>query len=276
VSQPALSLASIDPLELPDVQAEAPAIPIVVDEAGIADLRYPITVHLADGTCYPTVAEASFAASVPADVRGVHMSRFVEILHEWHKRISVQTLAALLADLSDRLAADAVVARLEFPLFLERSAPVSGGGALVGYDCSLEGRLEADASGCTLTTRVPITSLCPCSREISDYGAHNQRGIIETSVSFALSRDVEPLDLSDLIRATEEAGSAPIYALLKRTDERYVTMQAYENPAFVEDITRAVAAALRPDSRIRVGRVRVVNEESIHAHNAYAAIKWTS
>jgi GTP cyclohydrolase IB len=276
VSQPALSLASLDPLELPDVQAEAPAIPIVVDEAGIADLRYPITVHLADGTCYPTVANTSFAASVRADARGVHMSRFVEILHEWHRRIGVQALSALLADLSDRLSADAVVAKLEFPLFLERSAPVTSGSALVGYECSLEGRLGADAMGCTLTTRVPITSLCPCSREISDYGAHNQRGTIEASVSFALSNDVEPLDFSDLIGVAEEAGSAPIYALLKRTDERYVTMQAYENPAFVEDITRAVAAALRPDTRIRVGSVRVVNEESIHAHNAYAAIKWTN
>src|ERR687896_95447 len=180
MSQPALSLASLDPLELPDVQAETPAIPIVVDEAGIADLRYPITVHLSDGTSYATVAETSFAASVPADVRGVHMSRFVEILHEWHKRIGVQTVSALLADLSGRLSADAVVARLTFPLFRERNAPVSGGDALVGYDCSLEGRLGSDAMGCTLTTRVPITSLCPCSREISDYGAHNQRGTIET------------------------------------------------------------------------------------------------
>jgi GTP cyclohydrolase FolE2 len=121
---------------------------------------------------------------------------------------------------------------------------------------------------------VPITSLCPCSREISDYGAHNQRGSIEISVSFDLMSEAEPLDFGDLITAAEAAGSAPIYSLLKRTDERYVTMRAYENPAFVEDITRAVASALRADVRIRAGRVRVVNEESIHSHNAYAAIRW--
>jgi GTP cyclohydrolase IB len=275
VSQPTLSLAGLDPLELPDVQSEAPAIPIVLDEAGIADLRYPITVQLADGTSYPTVATTSFAASVAADIRGVHMSRFVETLHDWRDRIAVRTLAALLSHLGNSLAAQAVVARFEFPLFLERVAPASGGRALVGYDCSLEGRLHSRGTDCTLTTRVPITSLCPCSREISDYGAHNQRGSIETSVFFELIDTVRPLDFSDLIATGEEAGSAPIYSLLKRTDERYVTMQAYENPAFVEDITRAVAAALKSDSRIRKGRVRVVNEESIHSHNAYAAIGWT-
>jgi GTP cyclohydrolase I len=186
----------------------------------------------------------------------------------------VHTLSALLADLADRLAAHAVVARFEFPLFLMRTGPVSGGDALVGYDCSLEGRLNSAGASCTLTTHVPITSLCTCSREVSDYGAHNQRGSIEISVNFAFTDAAQPLHFSDLIELAEEAGSAPIYSLLKRTDERYVTMRAYENPAFVEDITRAVAAALKPDTRIRTGRVRVVNEESIHNHNAYAAIKW--
>jgi GTP cyclohydrolase I len=275
VSQSALSLASLEPHDLPDVQAEAPAIPMLLDEAGIADLRYPITLHQSDGSSHPTIATTSFAASVSADTRGVHMSRFVETLHNWHDRIAVDTLSTLLTDLADRLAARDVVAKFDFPLFLERTAPVSGGRALVAYDCSLEGRLRSSTIDCTLTTRVPITSLCPCSREISDYGAHNQRGSIEIAVSFELIEDAEPLDFGELIAAAEEAGSAPIYSLLKRTDERYVTMQAYENPAFVEDITRAVAAALRPDPRIRAGRVRVVNEESIHSHNAYAAIKWT-
>jgi GTP cyclohydrolase FolE2 len=276
VSQPALSLAGPRPdrLDLPDVQAEAPSSPLALDEAGITDLRYPITLQQADGSAHPTVATASFAASVAADTRGVHMSRFVETLHDWHDRIAIRTLSRLLADLRDRMDAGSVVARLDFPLFLEREAPVSGGSALVAYDCSLKGRLDERSTSCVLTTRVPITSLCPCSREISDYGAHNQRGSIEIRVSFDLSTETEPLDFVDLITAAEEAGSAPIYSLLKRTDERYVTMQAYENPAFVEDITRAVALALRPDPRIHAGRVRVVNEESIHSHNAYAAIKW--
>ena len=274
MSQPALSLAASEPRDLPDVQAEAPAIPLLLDEAGISDLRYPITVHLADGSTHPTVATTSFAASVPADTRGVHMSRIVETLHDWRSRIAVDTFPGLLSDLAERVDAQTVLARIEFPLFLERTGPVSGGSAFVAYDCALEGRLHSGGHSLSLTVRVPITSLCPCSREISDYGAHNQRGSIEVSANCGL-RDVSgSLDLTDLIAATESAGSAPIYTLLKRTDERYVTMQAYENPAFVEDITRAVAAALQPDPRIREGRVRVVNEESIHSHNAYASVTW--
>jgi GTP cyclohydrolase I len=275
VSQPALSLAGAEPRNLPDVQAEAPAIPLLLDEAGVSDLRYPITVHLVDGSAHPTVATTSFAASVPVDTRGVHMSRFVETLHDWRNRIAVDTFPGLLADLAERVAAETVVARIEFPLFLERTGPVSGGEAFVAYDCALVGRLRSGATSLSLTVRVPITSLCPCSREISDYGAHNQRGSIEVDANCGLSNVGHPLDLSDLIAATETAGSAPIYTLLKRPDERHVTMQAYENPAFVEDITRAVAATLQPDLRIREGRVQVVNEESIHSHNAYAAIQWT-
>ena len=267
-------LVSIHPIELPDVQAEAPAIAIHLDEAGISDLRYPITVHLTDGSQQPTVATVSFAASVADDTRGAHMSRFVEILHTWRNRIGVSGFFLLLGELSDRLEAEAAVAKLDFPLFLERKGPVSGGGALLAYDCSLEGRLDSQGAQCALTARVPITSLCPCSREISDYGAHNQRGTVAISVAFELSEDVEVIDFSDLVEVAEDAGSAPVYSLLKRTDERYITMRAYENPAFVEDITRAVAAALRTDSRIRSGHVRVVNEESIHSHNAYAAVSW--
>lgn len=274
MSYPALSLAKSNPVSLPDVQAEAPAIPITLDEAGIDDLRYPIAVHLADGSSHPTVAIASLAASVSADTRGVHMSRFVEILHDWHERIGIRTFPALLAEVRDRLSAEVVVAKFEFPLFLERAGPVSGRGALVCYDCSIEGRLCSGRTDCSLLTRVPIVSLCPCSREISDYGAHSQRGCIEARVSFELPNAANPIDLDDLIGLAEGAGSAPIFSLLKRNDERYVTMQAYDNPAFVEDITRAVAAALKSDARIRAGQVRVVNEESIHAHNAYAAVKW--
>jgi GTP cyclohydrolase FolE2 len=274
MSQPALSLIGLEPVALPDVQAEAPAIPMLVDEAGIADLRYPVTIQLGDGSSHATVANASIAASVPAHVRGVHMSRFVESLHTWHRRLGVAALPGFLTDLSERCEGGAVTARLEFPLFLERSAPVSDRGAYVAYDCSLEGHLIANEISCTLTTRVPITSLCPCSREISDYGAHNQRGAIEAMIGFALPTE-EPIDFHEVIDHAENAGSAPIYSLLKRTDERYVTMQAYENPAFVEDIARAVAAKLKSDARVRTGSVRVVNQESIHAHNAYAAIKWT-
>jgi GTP cyclohydrolase IB len=272
MNRPALSLAGTS-LELPDIQAEAPAIPLLLDEAGISDLRYPLTVELADGSRHATVATVSLAASVAADARGVHMSRFVETLHKWRSDIAVTRLPGLLSDLADRAAAEEVFARFEFPLFLERRGPVSGGTALVGYDCVIETQL-APKTMVQLTVRVPITSLCPCSREISDYGAHNQRGTVEITADTALQGSCEPLDLRDLIAAADAAGSAPIYTLLKRSDERLLTMQAYENPAFVEDITRTVAASLMGDQRIRCGRVRVVNEESIHSHNAYASVAW--
>ena len=274
MSQPALSLANSTP-ELPDVQAEAPAIPLLLNEAGVSDLRYPLTVELADGSKHATVATVSLAASVAADARGVHMSRFVEVLHNWRSDIAIARVPALLAELAERTSAEEVLVRFEFPLFLERSGPASGGTALVAYDCVVEARLALDTT-VRLTVRVPVTSLCPCSREISDYGAHNQRGTVEISVHTAPHGALGTIDLRELIAAAEAAGSAPIYTLLKRSDERLLTMQAYENPAFVEDITRTVAAGLKEDRRISRGRVQVVNEESIHSHNAYAAIAWVS
>jgi GTP cyclohydrolase FolE2 len=275
VSGSVAPLVPIRDVELPDVQAEPPAIALQLDEAGVSGLRYPITVHLSDGSQQATVASVAFAASVAAETRGVHMSRFVESLHVWRNRIGVSTLSALLGEIRERLDAQSAVARFDFPLFLERTGPVSGGGALVPYDCLLEGQVGRTGAQCTLTIRVPITSLCPCSREISDYGAHNQRGNVEIQVSFDLSAEAEYIDFCELVEIAESAGSAPIYSLLKRSDERYITMRAYENPAFVEDITRVVAATLTEDRRISSGRVRVVNEESIHSHNAYAAIQWT-
>ena len=193
-------------LELADVQAEPPAIALALDEAGVSDLRYPITIHLADGTHQRTVAKVSFAASVAASVRGVHMSRFVEVMHDWRDRIGVSALLPLLRELTRRLEAHVAVARLDFPLFLERVAPVTDGVAMVVYDCSLECRLNAQHAEYTLTTRVPVTSLCPCSREISDYGAHNQRGSVEISVTFATEHRPQWNRLQDLIEVAEKAG----------------------------------------------------------------------
>jgi MptA/FolE2 family GTP cyclohydrolase len=203
------------------------------------------------------------------------MSRFVEVLHAWRNRVGVSTLSRLLEELRERLEAKTAVARFDYPLFLERTGPLSGGGAMVAYDCSLEAFLDQREAQCSLTTRVPTTSLCPCSREISDYGAHNQRGSVEINVTFDLSADTDYIDFTELVDVAEGAASAPIYSLLKRSDERYVTMRAYENPAFVEDITRGVGAALTQDARIKSGRVRVVNIESIHSHDAFASLAWT-
>ena len=171
------------------------------------DLRYPITVHLADGSQQSTVASVSFAASVASDIRGVHMSRFVEILHSWRNRISISTLPALLAEVTERLRAQSATATLAFPLFLERKGPVSGGAALLAYDCEIDARLDSEGVTCELTVLVPITSLCPCSREISDYGAHNQRGCVAISVIFEVRGDIDAPDFPDLVAVAENAGS---------------------------------------------------------------------
>jgi GTP cyclohydrolase FolE2 len=259
---------------LPDIQAEAPQLPIALDEAGISDLRYPITVHLTDGSHHHTVANVSLSVSVAADSRGVHMSRLVELIHDWHRRISVLRFADLLADLAGRLDSDSAYGTLRFPLFLERSAPVTGVGAYVPIDCVIRGGLTGSELTCALSVRVPVQSLCPCSREISDYGAHNQRGSVEIAVDLDPVAHTTALDFETLVVAAEQAASAPIFSVLKRPDERHVTMRAYENPAFVEDITRSVADLLRKDTRIRSGHVHVVNEESIHSHNAYATTTW--
>lgn len=273
------SVAPLIPLreiELPDVQGEAPALAITIDEAGVSDLRYPVVVHLADGSQQPTVASVSLAAGVAADARGVHMSRFVETLHVWRNRIGVSTLVPLLEEIRERLDARTALVRFDFPLFLERRGPVSGGAALVPYDCSLKGSISEKGTWGTLTAGVPVTSLCPCSREISDYGAHNQRGSVVIDVDFCPSEGEHLVDFNELVEVAERAGSAPVYSLLKRSDERHITMLAYENPAFVEDIIRTVASDLAQDERILSGRIRATNEESIHSHNAYAAITWGS
>jgi GTP cyclohydrolase FolE2 len=273
VSARAGDLVELHAFGLPDVQAEQPAVALALDEAGISDLRYPISFDVG-GQPQRTVATVALAASVADTVRGVHMSRFVEALHEWHDRLSVEGVLALLDDVLNRLGAETATVALDFPVFLERTAPVSAGAAFVPYDCRLQGEVSRASRSMTLTIRVPVTSLCPCSREISDYGAHNQRGTVEISVSLRLDGVDARVELGELIDLAEAAGSAPIYTALKRSDERFVTMNAYENPAFVEDMTRAVADALRRDERLLAGRVRVVNEESIHTHNAYASVAW--
>jgi GTP cyclohydrolase FolE2 len=256
-------------LALEDVQGQADTRAVTIDEVGIADLRYPVRVAGRDGATQGTVATVSATASLEADQRGTHMSRFVEVLGE-HRLVLDQVACVTLAEqLRDRLNSSRATLTLEFPYFIERAAPVSDLPGLV----DVEARLHVVAGAAIevrVGARVPITSLCPCSREISDYGAHNQRGHVEIDVT---CRPGATVWFEDLIDIAEAAASAPIYSLLKRVDERHVTMTAYENPAFVEDIARDVVVALRTDSRLREFAVRVTNQESIHNHNAVATIR---
>ncbi len=262
----------MNPLTLPaleDVQNQSDDRGIAIDEVGIAGLRLPVRVAGPGGTAQPTVADIAMNVELDAATKGTHMSRFVEVLSAHSGPLDGAALGEIARELQERLGSPTAQIHLAFAYFVDRSAPVTGGTAPVEY----EGRLDAEAHD-TVTlgigVRVPIASLCPCSKEISDYGAHNQRGYVDVDVTCAHGAS---LSLDDLIAAAEGAASAPIYALLKRPDERFVTMQAYENPAFVEDIARDVAIALRGDARIDRFSVTVRNLESIHAHDAVATIR---
>ena len=165
---------------------------------------------------------------------------------------------------------------LSFPYFLKRTSPVSGAQALMDYECWLSGEINGTDEDYVLTVKVPVTSLCPCSKEISDYGAHNQRGYLTIEVRSTLNSNGAPMTIwiDDLVEIAENSASCPIYPLLKRPDERYVTMQAYNNHVFVEDMVRDVATALKEDERVAWFSVRAENEESIHNHNAFAYLEW--
>jgi GTP cyclohydrolase IB len=268
----------VNPLEvlaLNDVQAQADTRGLPIDHVGIEDLDYPVTI-LDRRIRHQTVASVALGVALPATARGTHMSRFVETLDEHRQHLSGAHLPAVLADLLARLDADAGEITLRFPLFLEREAPASGRSSLMGYEGHLAVRAANGITESRAGVRVAVTSLCPCSKEISDYGAHNQRGHIEIDVLRRDQRAIgEPIWLADLIDVAEAAASAPLYPLLKRADERHVTMLAYDNPVFVEDIVRNAALALQDDSRVSEFRVKATNLESIHNHNATATITWT-
>jgi GTP cyclohydrolase I len=217
------------------------------------------------------------SVNLPRQFKGTHMSRFIEVLNSHRGEITMRTLPAILQELKDRLNAESAQIQVEFPYFVERCAPVSGSRALMDYECTFIGQMDGGSSDFVLCVRVPVTSLCPCSKTISEYGAHNQRGHITVEVRSRASEGAVPelVWIEEIIELAEASGSAPLYPLLKREDERHVTMQAYDHPAFVEDIVRDVALRLQQDSRIVWFKVHALNQESIHNHNAFAQIEWS-
>jgi GTP cyclohydrolase I len=259
-----------------DVQNRRDHREIPIDQVGVSDLRYPIVIWDRENGQQQTIARLSMSVSLPHHFKGTHMSRFIEILTRHRGEITMRTMPAILHDLKQSLDAERARVEVEFPYFLERAAPVTGARALMDYDCSFAGEVNGESADFVLGVRVPVTSLCPCSKEISDYGAHNQRGYVTLEVRSARTGTGEPelIWIEELVEVAEQAASAPVYALLKRPDERHVTMQAYDTPVFVEDIVRNVAAELRQDERIAWFQVDAVNQESIHNHSAFARIEW--
>jgi GTP cyclohydrolase FolE2 len=256
---------------IPDVQSGGDDRDIAIDQVGIKGLRYPLPFVDRDGTVHATIATCNVYVALPADRKGTHMSRLVALLEDraapGAAPVSVAGLRALLDDLLARLEAPGGRIELAFPFFVRKIAPVSGVPSLLDYDV----RLAADLAGGTfrsmVTVSVPVTSLCPCSKEISDYGAHNQRSLVTIGV-----RPRAPVFLAELLRIAEEEASAELYGILKRVDEKYVTERAYDNPRFVEDLVRGVAQRLAADARFDGFVVEAENFESIHNHSAYARI----
>jgi len=258
-------------MAIPDVQSGSDDRQLAIDQVGIKGLRYPLPFADRSGVVNATIATCNVYVALAEDRKGTHMSRLVELLEEraapGAAPLTVANLRELLDDLVVRLDAPGGRIELAFPYFVRKTAPVSGVASLLDYDVKLTGELDKGVYRQTITVHVPVTSLCPCSKEISDYGAHNQRSIVAIGV-----RPREPIFIDELLRVAEEEASAELYGILKRADEKYVTEQAYDNPRFVEDLVRGVAARLAADPRLDGFVVEAENFESIHNHSAYARI----
>ncbi|WP_221250414.1 GTP cyclohydrolase FolE2 [Desulfuromonas versatilis] len=250
-----------------DIQREPDTRKVPIDKVGVKNISYPIVVQDKSKLEQHTVARINMYVDLPHHFKGTHMSRFIEILNQYRGEISILSLDTILQEMKERLEASCAHMELEFPYFIEKQAPASGARGLMEYQCRMLGTL-GDSADFVLGVTVPVTSLCPCSKEISARGAHNQRSAINVQIRYR-----DHVWLEDLIEWVESCGSAPVYSLLKREDEKAVTEQAYDNPMFVEDIVRAVTLKLRQQPAIQWFRVECENFESIHNHSAYALVE---
>ncbi|MCP4577675.1 MAG: GTP cyclohydrolase I FolE2 [Deltaproteobacteria bacterium] len=250
-----------------DIQNHRDHRNIDIDQVGVKGIRYPITVLDKDMGEQQTVAEINMYVNLPRYYKGTHMSRFVEILNEHSRRISLQNFPEILEEMKDRLDAESAHMEVRFPYFINKSAPVTGSNGLMEYKCTFKGALNS-GSDLLMMIHVPISTLCPCSKEISEFGAHNQRGEVRLQVRFKKFVWIE-----DLIKLVEASASCEVFSVLKREDEKFVTEKAYENPMFVEDIVRDIAQKLSNDPNITWFAVESENFESIHNHSAYAYIE---
>ncbi|MFT7519237.1 MAG: GTP cyclohydrolase I [Kiritimatiellia bacterium] len=254
---------------LPDHAAESDDRDVAIDQVGIRGLRWPIRVMDRAHRSQATIAVVDATVGLPAEQKGTHMSRFVEILHGRGHEITLRTIPDLLAEIQRRLESRHAYLTVRFPYFMSKRAPVSGAESLMDYDCVFHAGRKDDVVEFCLEVKVPVTSLCPCSKAISDYGAHNQRSTVTVRVE-----SDEMVWIEQVVEAVERCGSAPLYALLKREDEKFVTEQAFDNPRFVEDLVRDTSLALREITGVRRLVVEADNQESIHNHSAWARLVW--
>ena len=264
---PATKLARATLAEVEDVQGRADTRRLPINRVGIKDISHPVRVKDRSAGEQHTIATFNMYVSLPHNFKGTHMSRFVEILHS-EREISVESFRAMLATMTERLEADAGHIEMSFPFFVMKRAPVSGVESLMDYHASLIGERRGGHIDTWVKVVVPVTSLCPCSKRISSYGAHNQRSHV--TINARLRKHIW---IEELIEIAESEASCELYGILKRPDEKFVTERAYDNPKFVEDMVRDVATRLNADDRIAAYVVESENFESIHNHSAYALIE---
>ncbi|MDP0490713.1 MAG: GTP cyclohydrolase FolE2 [Verrucomicrobiota bacterium JB023] len=255
-------------VELTDTQNQPDERGIAIDRVGVKELQFPLEVLEKGGGKQRTVSTVAMAVDLPHHFKGTHMSRFVEVLHSHGTLLDVNNMSGLTAELLDRLEAERAHVSFRFPFFITKAAPVTGREGVMSYEVSFEVEASGQERDLMVTVHVPVATLCPCSKAISARGAHNQRGLVSFSVKFN-----RPIWIEDLIRLVEDSASCELYSVLKRPDEKEVTERAYDNPVFVEDLVRNVAARARAQDDIRWFRVEAENFESIHNHNAYAVVE---
>jgi GTP cyclohydrolase I len=253
---------------LNDVQNSPDHRGVALQEVGVKGVRYPIKVKDRLNGSQLTIGTFNMYVDLTDKYKGTHMSRFIEILNCYRDAIDVENFDPILKEMRNRLEADISVLEVSFPYFIKKAAPVSHAESLMEYSCRFWGRQDSEKTDFLISAVVPVTTLCPCSKEISERGAHNQRSSVVLSI-----RSNAFVWLEDLIRVAEESASAELYPLLKRVDEKAVTERAYDNPRFAEDVVREVALRLDDWSKIQWYSIECENFESIHGHNAYAFLK---
>ena len=253
---------------IPDVQATPDTRRLAIDRVGIKSIRHPAKIKERSGGVQHTIAHFNMYVGLPHHFKGTHMSRFVEILNAHEREISPDTFRLMLREMVKKLEAESGHIEMSFPYFVSKKAPVSGVTSLMDYEVTFVGEIVEGKEVFTLKVLVPVTSVCPCSKKISERGAHNQRSHVTVT-----ARTNDFVWIEEIVDLVEKQASSELYGLLKRPDEKYVTERAYDNPKFVEDLVRDVAAVLNLDERVEAYVVESENFESIHNHSAYALIE---
>jgi len=252
-----------------DIQNEKDTRAIPLQKVGVRGVKYPVCVLDKTKKIQNTTATVDLFVNLPHHFKGTHMSRFIEVFHKYHTDISMQHFLDMLEEMRTKLEAEKAFGSIRFPYFIEKEAPVTNVKGIMQYECSYEAEVSDSEQKFYIGIEIPVTTLCPCSKAISEYGAHNQRGTVRIKLLYT-----DFFWIEDVIKTVEDCASSPLYSALKRQDEKYVTEHAYDNPRFVEDVVREVYLGLK-----KIGfkwfSVEAENEESIHNHNAYAYTEYT-